>query len=53
MTHVPSGVTSFNLFSMFTRGILTCLNASFPLSTPFIPIFHPMSSIWTPAQGFI
>ena len=49
----PLLVTSFNLFSIYSLLILTLLKESLPLSTPFIPILCPMSSMNISLQGFI
>lgn len=49
----PNSSTSFSLFSICSRGILTFEKTSLPLSTPLRPIFTPISSMNTPGIGFI
>ena len=45
---LPCSSTSVNLFIIFSLGILTLLKVKAALSTPFYPIFKPMSVICTP-----
>jgi len=52
-TNSPLLVTSLSLFNIYSLLILTLLKESLPLSTPFIPILCPISSIDISLQGFI
>ena len=49
----PFSLTSVNLLSMLTLGILTFLKKRAALSTPFYPILTPISIMVTPGTSFM
>ena len=53
LVYIPSALTDAYLSSSASRGTFTWSNQIWPLSTPFSPIFGPLSKILTPGVSWL